>query len=190
MRRFAHAAFALFVVSGAAVAQQPMIYPGRSQGPGQQAIDTAACYADANKTTHVNMARESQRPPPPGEAAKAAPRPIVAPAPVNPPLPAAMAASGASAAVAASAASGTTTASAPGAASGAAVAAAASGASAPGGASASTVAAASGASGASEAMPSSASLADMPPPPPPEPPMVRYWTAYSKCMQQRGYYTR
>jgi hypothetical protein len=39
-------------------------------------------------------------------------------------------------------------------------------------------------------MPSAASLAAMPPPPPPVPPMVRYWTAYSKCMQQRGYYTR
>lgn len=184
MRRFAHAAFALIVMSGAAVAQQPLTYPGRSQAPGQQAIDTAACYADANKTTHVNMTHESQRPPPPGKAAQAAPRPIVSPAPLNPPLPAAMAASGASAAVAASSASGVTTASAPGAASGATAAAAASGASG------ATVAAASGASGASEAMPSSASLADMPPPPPPEPPMVRYWTAYSKCMQQRGYYTR
>ncbi|MBN3759151.1 hypothetical protein G3N95_40020, partial [Paraburkholderia sp. Tr-20389] len=103
MRRFAHAAIALFVVSGASVAQQPLTYPGRSQGPAQQAVDTAACYADANKTTHVNMAHESQRPPPPGKTADAAPRPIVAPAPLNPPLPSAMGASGASGAMAASA---------------------------------------------------------------------------------------
>ncbi|MBN3759000.1 hypothetical protein G3N95_39250, partial [Paraburkholderia sp. Tr-20389] len=46
------------------------------------------------------------------------------------------------------------------------------------------------ASGASMPMEGSASLAAMPPPPPPEPPMVRYWAAYAKCMQQRGYYTR
>jgi len=39
-------------------------------------------------------------------------------------------------------------------------------------------------------MEGAASLAAMPPPPPPEPPMVRYWAAYTKCMQQRGYYTR
>ncbi|AUT68174.1 MULTISPECIES: hypothetical protein [Paraburkholderia] len=192
MTRFAHAAIALFVVSGASVAQQPLTYPGRSQSPGQQAVDNAACYADANKTTKVNMAHESQRPPPPGKAAAVAPRPIVAPSPVNPPLPSAMGASGAMAA------------SAPAGASGAAIATAASGAS--GVAVPSTVAAASGASGTLAAsgatpasdtlaasgasMPSAASLAAMPPPPPPEPPMVRYWTAYSKCMQQRGYYTR
>ncbi|OUL96126.1 hypothetical protein [Paraburkholderia hospita] len=183
MTRFAHAAIALFVVSGASVAQQPLTYPGRSQSPGQQAVDNAACYADANKTTKVNMAHESQRPPPPGKAAAVAPRPIVAPSPVNPPLPSAMGASGASGAMAASAPAG---------ASGAAIATAASGAS--GVAAPSTVAAASGASdtlaASGASMPSAASLAAMPPPPPPEPPMVRYWTAYSKCMQQRGYYTR
>ncbi|MBN3767901.1 hypothetical protein G3O01_44345, partial [Burkholderia sp. Ac-20365] len=71
MTRLVHAAIALFVVSGASVAQVPLTYPGRSQGPGQQAVDTAACYADANKTTRVNIARESQRPPAPGKAAAA-----------------------------------------------------------------------------------------------------------------------
>ncbi|MEM5385143.1 hypothetical protein VSR68_16280 [Paraburkholderia phymatum] len=199
MRRFTHAAIALLFISGASVAQQPMTVPGRSQSPGQQTIDSALCYADANKTTHVNMARESQRPPPPDQAAQTAPRPIVAPAPVNPPLPAAMGASGASAAVATSAASAPVVASGATTASGAHVANAASAAS---GAPATTVAAASGASGAAAAsgaeaasgastpMPASPSLAEMPPPPPPEPPMVRYWAAYSKCMQQRGYYTR
>jgi hypothetical protein len=30
----------------------------------------------------------------------------------------------------------------------------------------------------------------MPPLPPPEPPMVRYWRAYSDCMQGKGYYVR
>ncbi|MPW21160.1 hypothetical protein GCT13_30855 [Paraburkholderia sp. CNPSo 3157] len=187
MRRFTHAAIALLFISSASVAQQPMTVPGRSQSPGQQTIDSALCYADANKTTHVNMAHESQRPPPPNQAAQTAPRPIVAPAPVNPPLPAAMGASGASAAVAASAASAPVV---------------ASGATAASGTPATTVAAASGASGAAAAsgaeaasgastpMPASPSLAEMPPPPPPEPPMVRYWAAYSKCMQQRGYYTR
>ncbi|HWT39591.1 MAG TPA: hypothetical protein VN289_25125 [Paraburkholderia sp.] len=185
MRRFAHAAIALFVVSGASVAQQPLTYPGRSQGPGQQAVDTAACYADANKTTHVNMAHESQRPPPPSKVADTAPRPIVAPEPLNPPLPSATGASGASAATAASAATG---------ASGTATANAANGAS--GVAAPTTSVAASGASatlaasGASMPMEGAASLAAMPPPPPPEPPMVRYWAAYTKCMQQRGYYTR
>ncbi|CAD6557620.1 hypothetical protein ACFQ3P_30060 [Paraburkholderia sabiae] len=197
MRRFAHAAIALFIVSGASVAQQPLTYPGRSQGPAQQAVDTAACYADANKTTHVNMAHESQRPPPPSKVADAAPRPIIAPVPLNPPLPSAAGASGASAATAASApagASGTATAQAASGASGVATpttAAAASGASAT--LAASGAAPASGAlaaSGASMPVDGSASLAAMPPPPPPEPPMVRYWAAYSKCMQQRGYYTR
>jgi hypothetical protein len=187
MRRFAHAAIALLAVSGASLAQQPMTYPGRSQSAGQQSVDTAACYAMANQTTHVNMARESQRPPPPGKAAAMQPRPVLAPAPVNPPLPAsvASAASGASGAAAASAAVpgssvATAAASAP---------AAASGATPP----LADASAALAASGASAPMPGSgAQYAEtkLPPPPPPEPPMTRYWDAYGKCMQQRGYYIR
>jgi hypothetical protein len=208
MRPSTYAGLALLVASGAALAQQPLTLPGRSQTTGQQAVDNAACYAYANQTTKVNMAREPQTAPKNNTLSS---RTMVSPSPVAPPLPptasgalaasAAVAASGASA-VTVAGASGVHGAKAPGAtgaigASGAAVAASASGASA------TMAAGASGAHGASAAMPSSAALAasgasdailsgdmKMPPLPPPEPPMVRYWRAYSDCMQNRGYFVR
>jgi hypothetical protein len=183
MRLSKFAGLALLAASGAAFAQQPLTLPGRSQSSGQQAVDNAACYAYANQTTKVNMARESQTPP---KNTSGEVRVMANPSPVAPPLPPS-AASGASAAVAASGAS-------------AAVAAGASGAK---GASATMAAGASAPAGASAAMPSSAALAasgasdallsgdmKMPPLPPPEPPMVRYWRAYSDCMQNRGYFVR
>jgi hypothetical protein len=174
----------LLVTCGAAFAQQPLTLPGRSQSSGQQAVDNAACYAYANQTTKVNMARESQTPP--KDTAKDT-RTLSAPRPVEPPLP--PTASGALAASAAAPASGASAAVAAGA-SGAAVAAGASGASA-------TAVAGTGASGAMPAMGASGASdaifggdMKMPPLPPPEPPMVRYWRAYSDCMQNRGYFVR
>ncbi len=59
MRLFIFAGLALFATCGATLAQQPLTLPGRSQSTGQQAVDNAACYAYANQTTKVNMARES-----------------------------------------------------------------------------------------------------------------------------------
>lgn len=164
----------MLAACGAAFAQQPLAVPGRSQSPWQQSIDTAACYAFANQTTKVNMARESQAPP---REATHETRSLNPPRPVEPPLP--PGASGASGALAASAAAPAS------------------------GASAAVVAGASEPQGASGAMPASgvaiASGASdaiyggdmkMPPLPPPEPPMVRYWRAYSDCMQGRGYFVR
>ncbi|WP_050455246.1 hypothetical protein [Candidatus Burkholderia verschuerenii] len=186
MRLSKFAGLALLATCGTAFAQQPLTLPGRSQSSGQQAVDNAACYAYANQTTKVNMARESQTPP---KNTSAEPRVMVSPSPVAPPLPP-TATSGASAAVAASGAS-------------AAVAAGASGAQGVHAASATMAAGASAPHGASAAMPSSGAVAasgasdailsgdmKMPPLPPPEPPMVRYWRAYSDCMQNRGYFVR
>ncbi|MDR5735553.1 hypothetical protein QCE47_24830 [Caballeronia sp. LZ025] len=174
MKPSIYAGFALLAVSCTALAQQPLTLPGRSQSTWQQSVDTAACYAFANQTTKVNVARESQTPP---KHSATETRTLASPRPVEPPLPAvpsgALAASGASAAVAASGAS----------------AAVAAGASAPHGASAAMPS-------SDVAMPSGASDAmlggdmKMPPLPPPEPPMVRYWRAYGDCMQGRGYFVR
>jgi hypothetical protein len=189
MRLSTFAGIALLAASGAALAQQPLTLPGRSQSTGQQAVDSAACYGYANQTTKVNMARESQAP---QKNNAIETRVLASPRPVEPPLP--PVASGALAASGAVPASGAS----------AAVAAGASGAH---GASAAVVAGASGAMAASGAMPaSSAALAasgapgasdailggdmKMPPLPPPEPPMVRYWRAYGDCMQNRGYFVR
>ncbi|SAK46681.1 hypothetical protein [Caballeronia ptereochthonis] len=180
MRLSTCAGIALLAACGAASAQQPLTLPGRSQSSWQQSVDTAACYAFANQTTKVNMARESQAPPRNTERET---RTLTPPRPVEPPLP--PVASGARAASAAAPASGAS----------AAVAAS--------GASAATVASASAPHGASAAMPASSVAAasgasdailggdmKMPPLPPPEPPMVRYWRAYSDCMQNRGYFVR
>jgi hypothetical protein len=177
------AGIALLAASGAAFAQQPLTVPGRSQSAWQQSIDTAACYGYANQTTKVNMAHESQTPP---RDTTRETRTLTPPRAVEPPLP--PVAAGASAASGASAAK---------AASGASAAVAASGASA------TAVAGAAPASGASATMPASGVAAasgasdailsgdmKMPPLPPPEPPMVRYWRAYSDCMQNRGYFVR
>ncbi|WP_277188483.1 hypothetical protein [Caballeronia sp. BR00000012568055] len=178
MRPSTYAGFVLLATCGAAFAQQPLTLPGRAQSSGQQAVDNAACYAFANQTTKVNMAREPQTAP---KNYQQEPRTLSAPRAVEPPLP--PTASGALAASAAAPASG-------------ASAAPASGASA-------TVATAASASGAAAAMPGSGALAasgasdailggdmKMPPLPPPEPPMVRYWRAYSDCMQNRGYFVK
>ncbi|WP_175941632.1 hypothetical protein [Caballeronia sp. BCC1704] len=186
------AGIALLVGSCAALAQQPMTLPGRSQSAGQQAVDNAACYAYANQTTKVNMARESQAAP---KQSTADTRTISPPRAVEPPLP--PTASGALAASAASPASGASAAVAASGASAAVVA----GASAPRGASAAMAASGTAGTGMAgmPAMPGMASGASdalysgdmkMPPLPPPEPPMVRYWRAYGECMQNRGYFVR
>jgi hypothetical protein len=180
MRLSTYAGIALLAASGAAAAQQPLALPGRSQSSWQQSVDTAACYAYANQNTKVNMAREPQTPP---RDAPREVRPLTPPRPVEPPLPpvasGALAASAASSAVAASGASAVTVAGASG----------AQGASAPQGASAALPASGiAAASGASDAILSGDMK--MPPLPPPEPPMVRYWRAYSDCMQNRGYFVR
>ncbi|SAL63816.1 hypothetical protein AWB68_03447 [Caballeronia choica] len=176
MRLSTFAGTALLVASGAALAQQPMTVPGRSQSTGQQAVDNAACYAYANETTRVVMAREPQTAPrdQPREA-----RPLTPPRPVEPPLPpnasGALAASAPMSASAAMPASG-------------APAAMAAGASAPDGASGAN--AASGAAAASGASDAQYAELKMPPLPPPEPPMTRYWRAYGDCMQGKGYFVR
>ncbi|BAN25498.1 hypothetical protein [Caballeronia insecticola] len=180
MRLSTYAGIALLAASGAAAAQQPLTLPGRSQSSWQQSVDNAACYGYANQTTKVNVAREPQTPP---RDTQRETRTLSPPRPVEPPLP--PVASGALAASAAAPASGAS----------AAIAAS--------GASAATMAGASAPHGASAAMPASgvamASGASdailggdmkMPPLPPPEPPMVRYWRAYSECMQNRGYFVR
>jgi hypothetical protein len=180
MKPSTYAGIALLAACGAAFAQQPLTVPGRSQSAWQQSVDTAACYAYANQTTKVNMARESQTPP---RDAQRETRTLTPPRPVEPPLP--PTASGASAASAAAPASGASAAVAASGASAAMVA----GASAPQGASATMPASGvAAASGASDAILSGDMK--MPPLPPPEPPMVRYWRAYSDCMQNRGYFVR
>jgi hypothetical protein len=180
MRLSTFAGITLLVASSSALAQQPLAVPGRSQTAGQQAIDNAACYAYANQTTRVVMAREPQMAPrdQPREQRTFAP-----PRPVEPPLP--PVASGALAASAASA-SGASGAYAPMPAS---MAMPASGASASMAAGASMPAAsdAVAASGASDAH---YAEMKMPPLPPPEPPMTRYWRAYGDCMQGKGYFVR
>ncbi|MDR5783597.1 hypothetical protein QCE63_29720 [Caballeronia sp. LZ065] len=183
MRLSTYAGIALLAASGAAAAQQPLALPGRSQSSWQQSVDTAACYAYANQNTKVNMAREAQTPP---RDAPREPRPLSPPRPLEPPLPpaasGALAASAASSAVAASGATGASAVTVAG-------ASGAHAASAPQGASAALPASGiATASGASDAILSGDMK--MPPLPPPEPPMVRYWRAYSDCMQNRGYFVR
>jgi hypothetical protein len=56
-------ALTAWVFSSAAFAWQPVTYPIRSQSGYQQSIDTAMCYATANRETKVNIAHESQLPP-------------------------------------------------------------------------------------------------------------------------------
>ncbi|MFM0222250.1 hypothetical protein [Paraburkholderia dipogonis] len=186
----------LLVFSSAAFAWQPLTYPIRSQSPYQRSVDTAMCYAAANKQTKVNIAREPQTPPRKPAATKTSStgvpsRPPLPPstfssAPIGASMPAAAApgasapaattaatAKGASAPTAASATStGTTT-------TAATAATAASATSADN--SASETAAASGAQMAA------ASSVKLPPLPAPEPPMTQYWAAYGACMQARGY---
>jgi hypothetical protein len=173
------------------LAQQPAVYPLRSQTAALQSVDSAYCYWQAKKQTGVDMARQSQRPeptktvrfapdagrgasepplPPPNGAANAVARTTKAPGSAGE-------AGGASAAPAARGAPGL-----------AARADAASvnrhavtaPASAAGASSSASVAAASTSASAGAA-------ADLPPLPPPPPPMTTYWQAYGDCMQARGY---
>jgi hypothetical protein len=56
------AGLAALLLSGTALAQQPLAFPMRSQSPGQQTMDSAACYGWANQHTKISMARQSQEP--------------------------------------------------------------------------------------------------------------------------------
>ncbi|WP_201641803.1 hypothetical protein [Paraburkholderia metrosideri] len=185
----------LMVVSSTAFAWQPLTYPVRSQSPYQRSVDTALCYAEANKTK-VDITRESQIPP------RKAPPPKTSSTgvPSRPPLPSSTfsaAPAGASMPAAATEPGG---ASAPAATT--AATAATEGASAVRSAgtaaaisSAMAALASSGTSadlGASDAVagssnPNAASSVALPPLPAPEPPMTRYWAAYGACMQAKGY---
>jgi hypothetical protein len=189
----------LLVTSTAAFAWRPVTYPIRSQSPYERGIDNAMCYAEANRTTGVNMAHESQIPvrqppvakgastgapskaPLPPSSFSAMPLPWSASAPdaASAPMAGAQAPAGASSAKPVNEAA--TGASAPG-----ATATVAANASAASGANVS--AAPGGADGASASMEANAaSNVKLPPLPAPEPPMTRYWAAYSACMQARGY---
>lgn len=193
----------LVVFSSAAFGWQPLVYPIRSQSPYQRSIDTATCYAAANKQTKVNIAHESQipprhpavtktsstgvpsRPPLPPSSFSATPpgmgMPASAPGASAPVATAAAGASGAKASNATNPASSANATAAAPASNATALAAnpasatstADNGASATAAASATDVAAASG--------------VKLPPLPAPEPPMTQYWAAYGACMQARGY---
>lgn len=171
----------LLVLSHAALAWQPVVYPIRSQNAWQQNADAATCYAMASSQTKVNITREAQAPTAPKPASGAAGKDAYSQT-SQPPLPASGAAS------AALPASATGTAALPASAMRSASAAPASGAMAqtdkngmP------AMPEASGASGASATTEADAKTPALPPPPPPEPPMTRYWRAYGVCMQGRGY---
>lgn len=193
----------LVVFSSAAFGWQPLVYPIRSQSPYQRSIDTATCYAAANKQTKVNIAHESQipprhpavtktsstgvpsRPPLPPSSFSATPpgmgMPASAPGASAPVATAATGVSGAKASNATNPASSANATAAAPASNATAMAAnpasatstADNGASATAAASATDVAAASG--------------VKLPPLPAPEPPMTQYWAAYGACMQARGY---
>ncbi|WP_240975763.1 hypothetical protein [Paraburkholderia aromaticivorans] len=183
----------LLVFSSAAFAWQPLTYPIRSQSPYQRSIDTAMCYAAANKQTKVNIAHESQIPPRKPAATKTSttgvpsrpplPSSTFSSAPIGASMPAA-AAPGASAPVATTAATAKG-ASAPMAASATSAATTTTAATA---ASATTADnSASETAAASAAQMAAASSVKLPPLPAPEPPMTQYWAAYGACMQARGY---
>lgn len=193
-------ALTLTLVSQAAFAWQPLVYPIRSQTAYQRSIDTATCYATANKQTKVNIAHESQLPPRQPVATKTS----ATGTPARPPLPPSSfsavppgtampaAASGAMAATAMPASStGVADPHKPQTAQGSqanpaahsaqlATANAASAATATPGSSETAMASAAETSAA-------ASSVNLPPLPAPEPPMTQYWAAYGACMQARGY---
>jgi hypothetical protein len=184
----------LMVVSSTAFAWQPLTYPVRSQSPYQRSIDTAMCYAQANKQTNVDMRRESQIPPRAQPVSKNTstgvpsrpplPSSSFSPAPMSASMPAAATAPGASEPMATAA----TGASAAHPASAATTAGTGTTATAPTEASAATAdIGASGAAGASTSQANAAPGVKLPPLPAPEPPMTQYWAAYSACMQARGY---
>ncbi|PQV52458.1 hypothetical protein [Paraburkholderia sp. BL21I4N1] len=192
----------LVVFSSAAFGWQPLVYPIRSQSPYQRSIDTATCYAAANKQTKINIAHESQipprhpavnktsstgvpsRPPLPPSSFSATPPGIGMPAStLGASAPVAAAAAGASGAKAGNAANPASSANATAATSASnATAMAANPASAT---SADNGASATAAASATEV--AAASGVKLPPLPAPEPPMTQYWAAYGACMQARGY---
>jgi hypothetical protein len=167
----------LLTISAAALAQRPLIYPGRSQTPAQQTIDNALCYSEANSQTRIDIARQPQTP--------------VRPAPIKfaadsgrgahaPPLPPGMPASSTHPA------SGTTTINV-----GSSVASGAPAVVASNAGGASGVTAPAALSGMTSTLGlANASSVPIPPLPPPEPPMVTYWRAFGDCMQKRGYIVR
>ena len=180
--KIARIACALVVIwSTSTLAQQPAVYPLRSQTAAAQGVDSAYCYWQAKRQTSVDMTRLSQRP------NRTKPIQFAADAgkgASEPPLPAAHAASNGAtqtpkAVTAASDAGGTS------AASGASLSAARANAASADAGSAQAALSASGMSGATKA-PASGST-NLPPLPPPQPPMTTYWQAYGDCMQARGY---
>ncbi|MFM0559350.1 hypothetical protein [Paraburkholderia sediminicola] len=197
MRIRIYTALTLWVFSSAAFAWQPLIYPIRSQSAYQRSIDTAMCYATANKQTKINIAHESQLPP----RKPAATQTSSTGAPSRPPLPpssfsasppgASMpTAAAAPAASAASAASGpgvstTTTAATTKTASSTTATATTAAATPASATSANNGASETAAAGAAQT--AAASGVKLPPLPAPEPPMTQYWAAYGACMQARGY---
>ncbi|MFL9963422.1 hypothetical protein PQR02_20600 [Paraburkholderia sediminicola] len=181
----------LLVCSSTAFAWQPLTYPIRSQSAYERSVDTAMCYAAANRTK-VDIKREPQIPtrkaPPPKASSTGAPsRPPLpsssfSAAPVSASMPAAATEPGASAPVA-------TAATAPGASSVKSASAPTAGSEAMAATGASSTNADLGASGtaATSSQANAASGVKLPPLPEPEPPMARYWAAYAECMQARGY---
>lgn len=177
----------LLAAGGMSWAQRPLVYPLRSQSPSVQSVDNAYCYWQAKEQTHVDVAREPQKPvrtepiafaPDAGRGASAPPLPVSAGQ--------VRAASGTAAANAAPPAAGTAglagaSAAAASTASGTREASATSGVRNAPNMTATSDSASSGASGGS---------VGLPPLPPPEPPMTRYWHAYGDCMQSRGYGVR
>ncbi|GLU35066.1 hypothetical protein WKR88_13905 [Trinickia caryophylli] len=184
----------LLVASGMSWAQRPLVYPLRSQSAGTQSVDNAYCYWQANEQTHVDVAREPQKPlrtepiafaPDTGHGASAPPLP----APAGPVRAASSPTSASAPAATAGIAGASATAAAPKAATapntaGTREANAASGIRAASNTAATADAGSLGASGGSVGLP------PLPPLPPPEPPMTRYWHAYGDCMQSRGYGVR
>jgi hypothetical protein len=199
MRIRIYIALMVGVFSSAAFAWQPLVYPVRSQSAYQRSVDTAMCYAAANKQTKVNIAHESQLPPRQPVATKTS----STGAPSRPPLPSssfsatppgasmptaatAPAASGAGVSTAKATAAATTKSASSATATAATTTNTATTATPPASA---TVAndgnletAATGA-----APTAAASGVKLPPLPAPEPPMTQYWAAYGACMQARGY---
>ncbi|MFM0011414.1 hypothetical protein PQR46_12130 [Paraburkholderia sediminicola] len=194
MRIRTYTALTLWVFSSAAFAWQPLIYPIRSQSAYQRSIDTAMCYATANKQTKINIAHESQLPP----RKPAATQTSSTGAPSRPPLPPSSFSASppgasmptAAAAPAASAASGpgvstTTTAATTKTASSTTATATTAAATPASATSANNGASETAAAGAAQT--AAASGVKLPPLPAPEPPMTQYWAAYGACMQARGY---
>ncbi|SIO59204.1 hypothetical protein SAMN05444172_3905 [Burkholderia sp. GAS332] len=190
MRIKTYTVLTIGVFSSSAFAWQPLVYPIRSQSAYQRSIDTAMCYATANKQTKINIAHESQLPPRQPAATKTS----STGAPSRPPLPpssfsAAPPGTGMPAAAPGASEPATNTATAKTAT--AAATKTASSTTAANAAASATTAAATPASatiadnGASET--AAASGVKLPPLPAPEPPMTQYWAAYGACMQARGY---